>query len=469
MGAGCLSGAGNIHKHAGMMSAQGTTSSSDLADLRQQLQRLRALLKGDADSGQAEQASDACDDAMREASAPEADEPPASSRNGDVADAGRARESRREKKTAENPSGGFRCCSGSAREPESSGDDEATISVRRDVQEVRHSINFLLGFASRPQNLMSPQDRRLALDLLSVLLPEADDFTCDILVERLLVMEAPPKALLSTVLELSTPEDRRRLVEEAHLPDDLLQDLARHGDVHVQEGIVRRRHLPACATWELVRYASSEIVQMMLRNAAAVMTESCWWHLLRRAVDDERLHTPLATRADLPRHVAWELFWHVGGQQRRHIISRFASDSQQLETLLEQAGLKLQRDVDFLADLHVVLGQLDEDSWTQAASRLAQQTGFSRNLCERLLRDKGGEPLAVLLKAHGVSSRDFVALMESMQKHRLATHWTFLTQTAQPEALYGTISINRARMILLYWDWRCRGIGPYRGMQALCE
>jgi len=72
------------------------------------------------------------------------------------------------------------------------------------------------------------------------------------------------------------------------------------------------------------------VLLTLIRNPGAVFSHGAFFKLATEASEHHSLLAPLATRADLPVPVAFELFWFLPQELRRFIFSRFLTDSENL-------------------------------------------------------------------------------------------------------------------------------------------
>ncbi len=323
-------------------------------------------------------------------------------------------------------------------------------------------LGTLLGLASQTQTALAPSERRLALDTLSILLPQASAAMREQLMQRLRVMEKPPRALLLTALHMLPGADVAALVEEARLPDDLLVEICEAGTPALLEAVVARRRLSAVVCTALAQHAPPDALARMLRNEGAEITEPVWWKLLERAMNATAVQQALAERTDLPVPIACELFWHVSSALRRRLILQQPGTSAQMEKLLQLAHAPGTESAQaFLEHLQIALATLLEGDRNGAARRLASFLDVHPSTIRRISRDATGEAFAIMVKSARLRTHEFGKLLTELAAGRLARLWPFLADPDGLRDFYAAMSVSRARATLLYWDWRSRNIGPY--------
>lgn len=320
---------------------------------------------------------------------------------------------------------------------------------------------------------LPPQERSMASDTLLLLLPQLSARELASLAERIAMMDRPPPLIISRLVHDPRPEIGGVVLERTAQLDtpDLLAACA-DGDRERLRLLARRRHVPPAVTDQLVRADDLLCHMALLRNPGAEISFHAFLRLSQLAGEHPGLQAPLALRTDLPLAVALDLFWRLPPELRRVIVARFLSDSVTLNRILSialgagdistEAAAAPAAVEDGLAPL--LAGQPEE-----AARRLARLTGVSAATVERILSDREGEALVVLLKALGLGR---ARADEALDRIRAATG---LLRNERPQeelkAVFDALSFTKARVLLTYWDWSVRKLGPYAPAagQALVE
>jgi uncharacterized protein (DUF2336 family) len=233
--------------------------------------------------------------------------------------------------------------------------------------------------------------------------------------------------------------------------------------------IARRRTLSTVLSDYLIATGEPGVLLTLIRNPAAAFSHDAFFRLAEFASQHHALLAPLATRADLPPPVAFELFWHVPQELRRFIFSRFLTDSETLNKILRITlathaadASELQAEAKFPAReaLDEALASISAFRLDAAAARLAELSRISRDTAMRILGDREGEPLTVLLKALGCARARFEEVLNTLRSAADG----ILSPDRKPEELqtiFDSLSFNKARILLTYWDWYVRKSGPY--------
>lgn len=329
-------------------------------------------------------------------------------------------------------------------------------------------VALLLGHISQPDNLISSTERRLALDALGMLLPRVSEALQAQVVERLCVMREPPRALLEAALLTLSDDHVARLLAEAQVPDAFLADIVRTGNKMAQECILQRRHLGPATCTALAEVAPENILRRLLVHQDAPISDAAWRTLLMRAIREPGLQSLLVRHPQLPLPVANELFWYLPANLRVALLTRGAGESTLLEELLLLARapghLPAQ---EFLERMEMAFGAVLQRDMEGAVATVASATGMRLQTVRRIFFDEGGEAMAILFKGHQVPGRTFLQTMIDHAQGHLGRRWPWLHDQDRLMDFYGGVGIARARLMLLYWDWRSRESGPYAAYPPL--
>jgi len=316
-----------------------------------------------------------------------------------------------------------------------------------------------------------PQERALAADTLLRLTPRIPVKTLVSVVERLAVMDNPPQLLVAKMIRDPRAEVAAPLLERCmHITDNDLLMAASESDPSKLRMIARRRALSPALTDKLIANGDPSVLLTLVRNPGASLSHDAYYLLAEHAEHHHGLLAPLTTRADLPAPVAFELFWLVPPELRRFIFSRFLTDSENLNKILkitmamQNAGASQLEDAETqFPDKDLVEAAIDlavDGKLEEAAGRLAEIGGICKENAERILSDADGEPIAVLFKALGYP-RGRVAVAIGRLKQPGCGLLRGDRPTDELQSIFDTLSFNKARILLTYWDWYAQKSGPY--------
>lgn len=305
-----------------------------------------------------------------------------------------------------------------------------------------------------------PQERALAADTLLRMLPKLPLKSLIMLSERLCLMDAPPQLLVAKLIGDPRIEVSGPLLENcSHISDEVLVAVIHEGMPDKRRMMARRRKLNRAVSAVLVQTGEASTLLTLVRNMGAEIAHETFIKLVKYASQSSDLLAPLCTRADLPVPFAFELFWYSPAQLRRYLLSRFLTDSETLTKILKITLDGDAGDKAFPSPERVKAALLlaAEGKHDDAAVELANCANLNAETASRILADPQGEPLAAVLKAMGVPRSAANEIFNGAVT-------TILDHARDPEelqSLFDSLSFNKARILITYWDWACLQSGPY--------
>lgn len=327
----------------------------------------------------------------------------------------------------------------------------------------------LLDMMSMPSGASQPHERSLAADTLLQLFPKMPERDLIALSERVCLMEDPPSLLVKKLINHSSAKVAQPLLEGANGIDE--QDFLRLVATCDEERllmIAKRRKVSASVCDALIVRGKAKVNLTLARNPGARFSHDAFVTLGEIAKTQPTLQAPLATRGDTPAPIAFELFWSLPTELRRYVLSRFLTDSSTLDKILkiaknvdtaqdEQTGevkFPSKRSVDELVELLV------EGAADKSAAKMAEMAGINQENARRIIADPDGEPLTVAFKTIGLSRNQF----EEALKRCISSPNVMLRpdrSATELQNLFDSLSFNKARTLITYWDWAIEKSGPY--------
>jgi uncharacterized protein (DUF2336 family) len=328
----------------------------------------------------------------------------------------------------------------------------------------------LIEIMSLPNHATQPQERALAADTLLHLLPRLSLKTLVAMAERLSLMEAPPALVLAQLIHDQRIEIAGPLLERcpAIAEQDLLEVIA---DCNEQSNrtIARRRSLSPRLCDALIATDDPSTILTLVRNPGAALSHEAFHNLNDTARKHPSLQAPLATRADLPAPVAFELFWVLPAELRRYVISRFLTDSSTLGKILKltsridgEAETSIAARFSTPEEIDGLIAAMAAGRSEAAEAALADALGLNRDTAAKILADASGEPLCVALKALGVTRARF----EDVAAAAISGGTPAARTLPELQGFFESLSFNKARVLLTYWDWAVNRKGPYATVAA---
>ncbi len=338
----------------------------------------------------------------------------------------------------------------------------AQSDPRSDHAEVARSLLDMMAAGSTSG---LPHERALAADTLLRLVPKLDTKPLIMMAQRLAKADNPPALLIAKLIRDPRVEVAGPLLEDCpQITDKDLETVVAEGNSAKLRMLARRRHLTVAISYALIKTRDPSVMLTLVRNMEAAISQEGFLALIHAAEDEKELLAPLCTRPDLPAPLAFELFWLAPPQLRRFILSRFLTDSETLTKILKITMST--NDADDHADAnnqHMLLEALERAArgkFEIASDELAQVLQIAPATALRILSDAEGEPLMVLLKVAGYPRQALVGLMKRFRDADLPL-LSSGRELDELQSIFDTLSFNKARILLTYWDWAQRKTGPY--------
>jgi hypothetical protein len=328
---------------------------------------------------------------------------------------------------------------------------------------------LLLDIMSMPSSALQPQERGLAADTLLRLLARMPAKDVMALAERVCMMETPPGLIIKELIGHSSEEVAALVLEKcSSVTDQDLLELIAHGSLGKLRMVARRRHVSSALIDALMSKGDASVFLTIVRNPGAEISYDAFIELCEQAKNQPSLQAPLATRANTPAPVAFELFWFLPSELRRYVLSRFLTDSETLGKILKitlavdaSAGTPVtERKFPERARIEELVGLIEEGLTPEASRLMASLSGVCEACARRLIADPDGEPLTIVMKAMGATRALFSATLERWQASTSAMLRTD-RNLDELRNLFDSMSFNKARVLLTYWDWAARNSGPY--------
>jgi hypothetical protein len=342
--------------------------------------------------------------------------------------------------------------------------DTAAEQPDEDAGELARSLlDMMLSNPSAGQ----PQERALAADALLKLVPRIPLRSLVTIVDRLSIMESPPHLLVSKLIHDPRIEVAGPLLELCnHISDQVLGKVIATGQVSLLRLIARRRHISAAMSDQLIEFDDPSVILTLVRNSGAAFSHHAFPRLADHAQRHHAVLAPFATRPDLPAPIAFELFWFVPAELRRYLLSRFLTDSETLTKILKithaMGGGEQGMETKFpeREQIETFIEFLSAGNLSEATNLLAEIAAIQPDNAARIISDAMGEPLSIAMKAIGTNRARFGEIIEILKNSDFGII-AAERNTAELQNIFDSMSFNKARVLLTYWDWAVLKSGPY--------
>lgn len=324
-----------------------------------------------------------------------------------------------------------------------------------------------------PSSRVAPQERWMTADVLEELLRAAEPGLRAKVAGRLADQAEAPAVLLRR-LALDDFEVAEPILQRSQaLTDFDMMEIARKGERRHRLALARREQVSETVAAALCASADHEVLAALMRNQGARLAPQSVDFLVREAKDHEMLARLLLKRAELRPAQGFSLFWRVSHALRRMILERFAASRSILQEAAGDVFPLFRAEADPDPAAAAALAYIDRRQRDRPAAERspygslegaiesAAQTGLTdpmraafcelaniqRDLIDRMLDDFGGEPLAVLAKATGLSRRHLQTLIDFGEPQSAQM------RMEQAESVFATLSVDKAQTVLRYWNW----------------
>ncbi|MCA1936424.1 MAG: DUF2336 domain-containing protein [Asticcacaulis sp.] len=329
-----------------------------------------------------------------------------------------------------------------------------------------------------PETRVNAFERAVTADLLVEMLREAQKGERLRVARRLSKLSEVPHTLVRLLIT-DEPEIARFLIEDCDslAETDLLYCVRRGTPTHCRL-LAARKHIGPVVAEALTDTGDIDTVEQLLKNRTSTLSQGAIEAAVSLSQDTPRLVPHLIRRLELRPSSAYVMFWWADADVRRVILSRFAVNR---EVMQDSAGdvfamaakegwgdplarkalqfiERRQRNREALkkspfASLEAAIAEAARSGMTRhTAEEISYLSGIKPSTGAKILRDGGGEALAVLCKATGLKKAD------------LRNLWRALRRPGQKDGevhpdlervlvVYDTLAVDRAQTVLRYWNW----------------
>ena len=285
---------------------------------------------------------------------------------------------------------------------------------------------------------------------------------------------------MARLLLRDEPEIAGLLIEQcASLTDADLTACARDAGPQHRLLMASRRGLGEVVTEALLAFEELDVIEAVLRNTTARLSQTGveWAVGLSRA--HPQLCAPLLKRPEMRPSGAYAMFWWCDAADRRVILQRFAVSREVMQEVSEDvfavaaredwADPVVRKALQFIerrqrnraaiakspyGSLEHAIATAEKEGLGRAvASEIAYLAGVKPLTGAKILGDPGGEPVAILCKATGLSRVDLQNLWRSMRRPETLESGEVHPAWERTQITYEMLAVDRAQTVLRYWNW----------------
>ncbi|WAC59448.1 DUF2336 domain-containing protein [Brevundimonas sp. SL130] len=344
----------------------------------------------------------------------------------------------------------------------------------------RHALlKRLADVVSLPASRINAFERAVTGDLLVEMLRQASPQDRQRVASRLTPLAELPDSVARLLLR-DTPEIAGLLIEQcAALSDADLVGCARDAGPKHRLIMAGRRGLSEIVTETLFSFGEVETIEAVLRNPSARLSQVGIESVVALSRKQPRLCGLLLKRPELRPSGAYVMFWWCGADDRRVILQRFAVSRELMQEVSEDVFAMAadeawsdpvsRKALQFIERRQRNRAAIEKSPYDglEHAIAVAAQDGLSREVASeiaflagvkpltgaKILGDPGGEPLAILCKATGLSRADLLNLWRSMRRPEITAEGAVHPDLDRVQITYEILAVDRAQTVLRYWNW----------------
>ena len=343
----------------------------------------------------------------------------------------------------------------------------------------RALLKRLADVVSLPASRINAFERAVTGDLLVEMLRLASHDERKRVAARLAPLAELPNSVARILLR-DDPDIAGLLIEPcASLSDADIVGCARDAGFEHRMLLAVRRGLSEIVTETLFSFGEMEVIEAVLRNTTARLSQLGIETVVGLSRQSPNLCSPLLKRPELRPSGAYVMFWWCAPEDRRTILQRFAvsrevmqeasedvfaiaNDESWSDPVARKALQFIERRQRNRAAIqkspfdnleHAVMVAASDGLTRETASEIAFLAGIKPLTGAKLLGDPGGEPLAILCKATGMSRVDLTHLWRSMRRPETTADGRIHPDWERVQITYEMLAVDRAQTVLRYWNW----------------
>ena len=343
----------------------------------------------------------------------------------------------------------------------------------------RALLRRLADVVSLPASRINVFERSVVGDLLVDVLRPAPVEERRRVAQRLAPLGELPDTLKRLLLR-DEPEVARALLEDcAALSDADLIGCARDAGLEHRLMMASRRGLSEAVTETLLSWGEEAVIVAVLRNDSARLSQSALEGVIALSRGTAALCDLLLRRAELRPSGAYVMFWWCGPTERRIILQRFAVSREVMQSSVEDVFAMAAEEgwndpvarkaLQFIERRQRNRAAIEKSPYAdlEAAVAAAASGGLTRDLVSeigylsgikpltsaKIMGDAGGEPLAILCKATGLTRRDLSGLWRAMRRPETTADGQEHPDWRRVQTTYDMLAVDRAQTVLRYWNW----------------
>ena len=327
-----------------------------------------------------------------------------------------------------------------------------------------------------PPGKVSSNDRALAGDLMLQVLDKVErEFRIEVARRVSRVTECPIGILRALMLD--EPEISCLVLENAeHLPEALMIEVAKLGQIEQRLSIAGRINISTAISDALLQHDELPVFEKVLKRKDCRLSPD----VVNKAVALSATYVPLQElllrRSEMEPCHGFMMFWWVGREARKRILTRFAIDRAIIQDAFSDLYPRVFRSKEppdpFVKEILIlaerrhrprglngepvsmdVVKQTLRVAHVSNAKDVVEATamvaGVSQDLTQRILMDESGEAFAILAKSLNIPRGEYYDFFGVHDR----TEREYRENADYLMGIFDSIGRDFARAILRYWDW----------------
>jgi uncharacterized protein (DUF2336 family) len=329
-----------------------------------------------------------------------------------------------------------------------------------------------------PASRINAFERAVTGDLLVELLRQASVEERRRVAVRLAPLAELPDSLARLLLR-DEPSVAGPLIEQcASLTDVDLIGCARDAGLEHRLLIAERRGLSEVVTEALLSFGEDAVIEAVLKNTSARLAQVAVEGVVALSRQNRSLCALLLKRPELRPSGAYVMFWWCGAEERRIVLQRFAVSREVLQDSVEDLFAQVaaegwsdpvtRKALQFIerrqrnraaiekspyAGLEDAVAAAEGGMTRELVSEIGYLSGIKPLTSAKIMGDAGGESLAILCKATGLSRLDLQILWRAMRRPETTEDGEVHPDWERVQITYEILAVDRAQTVLRYWNW----------------
>jgi uncharacterized protein (DUF2336 family) len=297
--------------------------------------------------------------------------------------------------------------------------------------------------------------------------------------QRLAPLAEVPNSLARMLLR-DDPAIAGLLIDQcASLTDADLAACARDTGIEHRSLLASRRGLSEVVTETLIAHEEPQVIEALLRNTTTRLSQSGVEAVVSLSRQTPALCMHLLRRPELRPSGAYVMFWWCGPEERKTILQRFAVSREVMQEVVEDVFAMAAEEgwqdpvsrkaLQFIERRqrnraaiekspydsleHAVTAAATEGLNREVAAEIAYLAGIKPLTGAKIMGDVGGEPLAILCKATGMSRVELQNLWRSVRRPETTPDGRVHPDWERVQVTYEMLAVDRAQTVLRYWNW----------------